>query len=539
MSVFSCKAKIRAELRWLSTAAALLDRPDRQEALLNRYVDLPIRMAVVDEQYALFLEKGTDLEEGVRKEVENDVDQCYELSDRIAEIARPLHRGRVVDTDHVKTSAKSMPALWSRLPPLDLRHFSGRLDEWEGFSNLFNSLVDAREDLTAGQKLAYLLTVLEGEAREQVQHLAPTDENYKVAMDIVTRRYQNVRRLADVHVATILALPRVTNVMRLRVEILNPLLVAFNALRSLNLPVDEWSFLLLHIVLAKMPDNLKVRFEQQYGGDSSTYLPPFKDLLKFMEDESRLADNSDVVSPSWVRVKDPQTSLGGRPLRSGRQDPRPFKRYSAVQETSRCEYCKDPGHLMPSCKKFFDQRIQGRRAIARQRGWCYSCLGPHLQRECSRPHPCGYCSGNHHPSLCMNRSSVGTEQSRKNDNRGPEPYTGHVYTGSQAHKTPRTGGGTSLNRRQTKSAGGSVESGRSRGPRSPRMGGGPRSSPPREQWNRPDSYGVAVSNPQVRSSPPFVERPRLERRRYTPEWDPLDRVKRIPPSGEAVRFPTY
>lgn len=263
---------VSATLRWFTSAVALVDRPDREQALLERYEDLPARLQAL-EQHAAALhlvlvdppsEKEFD-KEGVEQSL-RDVDQAYEMADTLSQRVREIkaaQRGESVVPQGVK---KTPATLLGRLPTLDLPTFEGDLSTWMGFLNLFDSLVHSREDLSPSQKLAYLRSALRGEASALVQHLIINDENYEVARALLTSRYQNVRLLADTHVAAILALPRVTRATSLRRDLLNPLLSAINTLKRLGLPVDDWSFILLHLILSKLPVEMKGRFEQKYGG---------------------------------------------------------------------------------------------------------------------------------------------------------------------------------------------------------------------------------------------------------------------------------
>ncbi|CAH0727168.1 unnamed protein product, partial [Brenthis ino] len=82
-----------------------------------------------------------------------------------------------------------------------------------------------------------------------VQHLPIRDGSYEVARSLLTKRYHNERCLADAHIDQIMDLPVVSNTAQLRTELLNPLLIATNSLHRLGLPVAQWSYLLVRIVL--------------------------------------------------------------------------------------------------------------------------------------------------------------------------------------------------------------------------------------------------------------------------------------------------
>ncbi|CAG5029557.1 unnamed protein product [Parnassius apollo] len=56
--------------------------------------------------------------------------------------------------------------------------------------------------------------------------------------------------------------------------------------------MDEWFFLLLHIVLSRLPLDLRSILEKRYGGDSASYIPPFRDLLRFLEEKCWQIENA-------------------------------------------------------------------------------------------------------------------------------------------------------------------------------------------------------------------------------------------------------
>ncbi|GFG31280.1 hypothetical protein Cfor_06215, partial [Coptotermes formosanus] len=456
---------ILSELRWWSTAYALVDRSDRVDALLRRYETVDDRLKTVEQLYSAFIAASAGVSEDVRNQVANDIDQVYEMYDTIVQRARSL-----VNIDRSVDKADITPtptALLNRLPNLDLPKFDGSLETWIGYINLFDSLVDSRADLTASQKLAYMRSSLSGEAAQLVQHIAVDNEGYPIARDILFGRYQNIRCLADTHAAIILGLPKIGSTLRLRSDLLNPLLLAYNTLNKLKINLEKDSFLLLHIVLTKLSPELRSRFEHKYGGDSTTYVPPFTDLLKFLEDECRLADNST-----------PAVAQGGQPRDRPSQ---PFRKRSPryapmIRNSVRCMYCNCEGHRVTSCQNFLALSVDDRRRCAHRSQWCYACLGDHYQRSCTaRIGPCKFCSGAHHPILCANRTGSRSPQP-------PEPAFGHMNVG------PRSQGSGQRGSRRTKR------------PLRNRRSRGQGTSPQEERITSPASEGH-VNPPQQRYYP--------------------------------------
>lgn len=113
-----------------------------------------------------------------------------------------------------------------------------------------------------------------------LSHLKFEDENYLVVRDLLKRRYQNARVSADTYLAQIFDLPNAT--VDIRNTFLDPLMIAYRCLEELDLPVSHWSsYVLVHVVLAKLPTDLMSRFEKRDGMDNRE-LPNLKQLIDFL-----------------------------------------------------------------------------------------------------------------------------------------------------------------------------------------------------------------------------------------------------------------
>ena len=110
-------------------------------------------------------------------------------------------------------------------------------------------------------KLHYLLSCLSGEARSMVSHLQLTNENFTVAMDILTRRYENRRVLIDRFVDIILGLPDIHARSSIRTSFLTPLISAQSALCNLDLPMKDSDYVFVSIVVRKLKGELRTLFE--------------------------------------------------------------------------------------------------------------------------------------------------------------------------------------------------------------------------------------------------------------------------------------
>lgn len=507
-------AGLQSHLRWLSSAATLIGRPDRTEALLDRHDKCTARLREVDQLYHKFTLNCEDVPpeafpETRRAQVHADYGQILELADAVSQHAREILAARAGEVPR-RASVKTPVGLLSKLPTLDLPRFDGRLDQWLGFVHLFDSLVDSREDLGPSQKLAYLLSVLGGEARGLIQHLPISDGSYSVARALLSKRYHNLRCLADVHIDQILGLPAVATIATLRTELLNPLLIATNALARLELPVDKWSYLLVHVVLKRLPLTLRARFEQKHGGHDAAPLPTFTELSEFLEDECRMGDM--MVADTPVGPPAPRPSNQRRNARGGPEGKAP-PRFAAAHTRPDCGFCKSSGHRATHCPDFAALHVASRRRIARARGWCFSCMGDHFQRDCPDPRPCATCGGQHLRLLCANAPGTGRER-----DHGGSPTGGYARRHRDESRclesgapSPRNADCAAAERRQSPAhspTGGYVRGHRdeSRVLESP--------PPLRERERTPTVVYHDYRNalPVRMPSPPLAERPRLDSR---------------------------
>lgn len=330
------------------------------------------------------------------------------------------------------------------LPKIDLPKFSSRVEDWPSFISIFKSLTDEMSTVSDAVKLHYLLSCLSGEAYNMVSQLQPTNENYPVAMDILTRRYENRRVLIDRFVDIILGLPQIEARSDIRTVFLNPLISAQSALNNLALPIKNNDYVFVSIVVRKLKGELRTLFERKYG--SRTTLPTLQNLIAFLEEHARCVETewagtlpiqADRQSPrpSTYQPKQiySQPPRGPRqpayqefrpiPTSGGRQYYRPTQpahrpAYSAQPNPARlkptspnsahasfsnnmpCPYCKDRGHKLIACPQFNAQPVQGRWDFIHARNRCRRCLGPHYANECRSTKACKECgSENHHTSL--------------------------------------------------------------------------------------------------------------------------------------------
>jgi len=96
-----------------------------------------------------------------------------------------------------------------KLPSIQLPTYDGTTSTWLHFRDTFDSLIIQNEMLSNVQKVHYLLSSLMGEAKQLIANLQISHDNFVVAWDLVTQRYNNIKLIAMTHVKQLLQLPQV------------------------------------------------------------------------------------------------------------------------------------------------------------------------------------------------------------------------------------------------------------------------------------------------------------------------------------------
>lgn len=333
-----------------------------------------------------------------------------------------------LDGTHVPTESVTS----SRLPRINLTSFDGDVFSWTSFISLFSSLVLSRRDISKTEKFHYLFSNVEKEPQSLIRHLPMVDSSLDTAMDILRGRYENKRLQADSYISRILHLPVLNKSLGLRTKILNPLLESTRALKNIGLPTDEWSYILLHISLTKLPLDIKTRFEQQYGGNNLN-LPTFEQLTEFLHNECRLIDTATaepVVSyADHARKPARTTHVTGRGNNNqNKSEWHNSRNYNSGKST--CAYCQLSGHSIGNCFKFADMSNNSRKEWIRAKGLCFRCFDKHAAASCSKKVPCNRCGNvGHNKLICTMSTSRSDRSVSPSENKSSRPQTSTYSNG--------------------------------------------------------------------------------------------------------------
>ena len=104
-----------------------------------------------------------------------------------------------------------------KLPKLELFPFNRNKLKWKEFWDWFECTVHKNTKLTDIEKFSYLQSKIVGEARGAIVGLALSNENYKVAINLLKERYGNNQEIVDLQNLKFAKLQYVSSSFRCRV----------------------------------------------------------------------------------------------------------------------------------------------------------------------------------------------------------------------------------------------------------------------------------------------------------------------------------
>ncbi|XP_055605096.1 uncharacterized protein LOC129753320 [Uranotaenia lowii] len=212
----------------------------------------------------------------------------------------------------VELSESSTSSVVSRvkLPEIQLPHFSGRIQDWVTFRDMFQSLIHNNGQLSPVDKFTYLRSSVTDEALQEIGSIEITAANYQVAWSLLERRYENKKLIVKAHLD---ALFRIEPIRREHSESLNRLIGDFDKnlqmLNKIGENTESWSTLMAHMVCMRLDP---VTLRQWETHHNSKEVPTFSNLMNFLRDQclvlQSLVTNTspEPHHPRFTRSPEPQ-----------------------------------------------------------------------------------------------------------------------------------------------------------------------------------------------------------------------------------------
>lgn len=288
-----------------------------------------------------------------------------------------------------------------RLPKLELPTFDGNLHQWISFRDLFTNTIHNNSKLPKSEKLAYLKSLVKGDAARLIQTLVVSDANYDIAWTKLIERYQNERELVFSIFDRFIKQPNViTNSASSVCDVIDITIESTRSLEVFGITLDKGlDAFLLFLVFHKLDASTKQLWEHQLK-DSS--VPALQTLMEFLEQRARgLASSSNITELSHSSRSNSQNSRyvsGLNPKSNNQNSNRNIAHHSNSQ--SNCKLCSSSNHALYKCPKFISFPVPERvKAIKRSR-CCFNCLQEnHSVSQCPSNQTCKTCNGKHHTMI--------------------------------------------------------------------------------------------------------------------------------------------
>lgn len=280
------------------------------------------------------------------------------------------------------------------LPHINLPFFSGDISEFPTFLDLFNALIHNNDKLSDIQKFKYLQLSVKGSALTSIKRFQMTQNNYQSAYDALVKKFKRTRLIAESHWSAIEDFPKITSENPTEIH---KLLDAFGdnleALKNLNLPVNQWDFCLVQMILKRIPTNLAAKFELHHGSSSDPdEFPTFTEVTNFLTQHCNAFDH--VNFSRKLKYK-------SEPRKLEYQSQQPSRSASSffVTNDNGCIICK-LNHTIYKCPEFLNKNSSDRYKVSKTLNLCINCLSnSHNFKNCKSTTTCHKCKQRHHTLL--------------------------------------------------------------------------------------------------------------------------------------------
>ena len=284
-----------------------------------------------------------------------------------------------------------------KLPQLDMPIFNGDKMKWTEFWDTFETTIDKNESLSDVEKLKYLNSKLIGEAKLAVSGLLLSNENYKVAKELLKERFGDQQTVINSHYTEMINLFSASNNTRSLRALYDQIEKNLRSLEALKQDINQNVF--ISMVTSKIPKDVLIQLELQKGSKCEWSVSKLRELFNEYISARERAEQQATTENRYALPKNPRITTEA--LISGNRSQRS---YNLQQPKTSCRYCNGE-HWSDDCTVY--PTLEGRKQ--RIKGSCFICLKrDHRMNECNYTRSCYYCgkSNAHHRSLCPKKFGV-------------------------------------------------------------------------------------------------------------------------------------
>lgn len=364
-------------------APARLQSPEDVDIRMER---LRTYMANFDEVWEQLEELDPKVDQGMYEET---VDYFYAAQSELVKIKNKLQGEQVaridaIEQDHGENSQEVRRVKVKAIEPPE---FSGELEDWISFRDLFKSLIIDNKSFTDIHLLQYLRGACKGKAAELIQDIAIANGNFTVAWEALKERFENKRLLVARMVDRIIELPAMTIECPIQLaKIVDGANQTLRALEVLERPVKEWDDWLVRVIIRKLDFNTRISWEKAVG--TSTEPSTYDQLKQHLNGQLRTLEAMKLMDVQIQKMQGGTTNNSKRVVRT-----------HVVATHEGCPLCQG-NHCLTDCNQFIEMDVNMRRQFVLAEGMCFSCVrAKHLSRFCQNKTFCDICKNRHHTML--------------------------------------------------------------------------------------------------------------------------------------------
>ncbi|CAI6347553.1 unnamed protein product [Macrosiphum euphorbiae] len=333
----------------------------------------------------------------------------------------------VASVSEIKSSSSSSiasaPQQFVPLPKIQLPSFDGNLLEWRSFRDIYVSLVHDNTGIGDAERFHYLMSCLSGDALAVVKSIPLSANNYVLAWEALSVRFDNKRLLASAHLDKLFAFkPIAHQSLPALTSFINTFKENVAIIKALGVN-DLSSFLLFHMGSRVLDPTTIQLFE---SNASNSTIPTFDELLSFVQQRCRVLENIKNSSKSDISTKPHEKYNTRNKTVISKKSVFAATTSTSVKSKSRgCLSCDKADHSIYRCPKFNDMTVERRREFVAARKLCFSCMSQsHMLNACSSTGVCRSCSSKRHHSLLHLNTDQSSAVNKTNQSTSSGPSSG-------------------------------------------------------------------------------------------------------------------
>ncbi|XP_055643539.1 uncharacterized protein LOC129779832 [Toxorhynchites rutilus septentrionalis] len=319
------------------------------------------------------------------------------------------------------------PLIVQQSLPRAIPTFDGKYEQWEKFKIMFGDVVNKSNE-PPRIKLYHLEKALIGDAAGLIDAKTIADGNYDRAWEILRERFEDKRRMIDMHIVGLLSITKIFKEDHCELRKLVDTCVGH--VENLKFLGQEFSgvseLVVVHILTSALDKESKRAWESTMEHGS---LPNYHDTISFLKNRISILERCQ-VSDTSNNQKLLDSMSHKRNQVSNKQ---PNSRVNTATVSANCEFCEG-NHFAFKCSSFHGLDIDERLKMVRDKRVCFNCLRRgHRGLDCPSSKCCSKCQRRHHSLL--HREGV------RSSNMGKR----HTALENQKqHCTPSTSRGSSM-----------------------------------------------------------------------------------------------